>query len=351
MKIITFSSCFNLILAVLGHFIGVLTAQADDYCNCGYYEEYPWAGPYCATWIEGDPLFCFLNGGSNASSCPGAKKWGDENLFQTKDQRICERSSNFSVNYCNCANYELVDWVGPYCAKWIDTDPPFCYLAGGSLGQFCPGAVQYGDEDLYWTEDKDVCNRSNNFTVQYCNCAYQELVDWVGSYCAKWIETDPPFCFLSSGPHGKFCPGANQWGDEELYWTEDEDVCERSNNFNFQNCSCGYYEKYERVGPYCSNWSEGQPAFCLLHGGSTGRFCPGANQLANESLYWTSDVEICERSSNYTLEHCYCGHYQQYKEIKPFCSRWIDWMQPFCFLSGGSQGRFCPGAVQLGNEI
>ena len=84
------------------------------------------------------------------------------------------------------------------------------------------------DDDIYWTEDESVCNRSRNYINNNCNCSQYNEVDWVGPYCSDWIEGDSPFCFLSNRNVGKFCPGAVQGAIDDLYWTEDDMVCNRS---------------------------------------------------------------------------------------------------------------------------
>ena len=63
-----------------------------------------------------------------------------------------------------------------------------------------------------------------------------------------------------------------------------------------KNCMCGFYPEYDFIGPYCSNWIEGFPSFCVLSGGPNASTCAGAIQLGNESLYWTEGKEVCNRS-------------------------------------------------------
>ena len=69
-------------------------------------------------------------------------------------------SSSYTLQNCKCAHYEKHNLVGPYCATWISTDPPFCYVSGGSNASFCPGVALDKTSGLYWTEDETVCNRS-----------------------------------------------------------------------------------------------------------------------------------------------------------------------------------------------
>ena len=70
------------------------------------------------------------------------------------------RSSKYTEEHCHCAYYEELDWIGPFCEKWIRTDPPFCFLSGRADGKVCPGATQNGNTSVYWTEDETICNRS-----------------------------------------------------------------------------------------------------------------------------------------------------------------------------------------------
>ena len=129
-------------------------------------------------------------------------------------------------NVCKCAYRSEVDDVGPYCSTWIEGDLPFCYLSGGSDGRLCPGAVKHSSGDFYWTEDTTVCEKSVDYAEKYCNCV--EVDGLADPYCSDWVTDDPPFCFLSGGSDGWFCPGATQWGNDSLFWTEDKDVCNRS---------------------------------------------------------------------------------------------------------------------------
>ena len=61
---------------------------------------------------------------------------------------------------CSCEYHEKYDWIGPFCGKWSSFYPPHCLLAGKEDSKFCSGAIQGGYGDLYWTADKEVCNRS-----------------------------------------------------------------------------------------------------------------------------------------------------------------------------------------------
>ena len=62
-----------------------------------------------------------------------------------------------------------------------------------------------------------------------CSCGVSKYYDWIGPHCARWIPEEPPFCILDNGPIASTCPGAVQWGNESLYWTEDPDICKISN--------------------------------------------------------------------------------------------------------------------------
>ena len=134
---------------------------------------------------------------------------------------------------CTCEYYPELDSVGPYCSKWIHEYPPFCYLAGGSSGNLCPGSNQVGNRSIYLTTDAGVCNGSSNYIDENCRCGYYAEYYTIGPYCSKWIETDPPFCILAGGSKGKFCPGAVPvTGNNSLYWSDDDEVCSRSTRPN-----------------------------------------------------------------------------------------------------------------------
>ena len=241
---------------------------------------------------------------------------------------------------CSCGHYEQYDSIGPYCSNWYHDGPKFCFLSGGANASTCPHAVQWGDENLYYTENEEICKMSQDYTLEHCNCGHYPEYDLVGPYCAEWIEDESPFCLLSGGYGSRYCPGAVQVENENLYWTRNVEVCNRSQNYTLEYCNCGYYPEYDQVGPYCA-------PFCFLSGGYNARQCPGAIQQGNESLYWTEDAEVCQRSKSFILKNCKCGHYNR---IGPFCANWIANEPPFCFLSGGSDSKFCPGAVQLETE-
>ena len=101
-----------------------------------------------------------------------------------------------------------VDWVGPYCGHWIEDEPPFCILSGGSNASTCPGAVQWGNESLYWTGVDEICERSQSYIRNYCKCGPDPEYDLIGPYCAKWVKDYPPYCYLSGGYNARHCPGA-----------------------------------------------------------------------------------------------------------------------------------------------
>ena len=60
---------------------------------------------------------------------------------------------------CTCAYYEEHKNIGPFCDKWSIPRAPFCMLFGKENASACPGAVKWGS--LYYTENKEVCNRSS----------------------------------------------------------------------------------------------------------------------------------------------------------------------------------------------
>ena len=133
--------------------------QKDNSCSCSYYSELDWAGPFCSKWKNDQPPFCFLSGRSNASTCPGAVKWKNTSFYWTKNETICNMSSNKMDQYCTCKHYDEAPWVGPYCHEW-ESGLRFCYLSGGPMAKFCEGAKRAKQKDLYWTAAERVCNKS-----------------------------------------------------------------------------------------------------------------------------------------------------------------------------------------------
>ena len=73
---------------------------------------------------------------------------------------LIEISLAESHGNCTCGYYATFKDVGPYCYKWIDGYPPFCYLAGGEKAKNCPGAVELEQEKIYRSEDESICYRS-----------------------------------------------------------------------------------------------------------------------------------------------------------------------------------------------
>ena len=71
-----------------------------------------------------------------------------------------------------------------------------------------------------------------------CTCEYRPEDDVVGPFCSDWIHDYPPFCYLSGGLEGKFCPDAIKSEGGNFYWTENKTVCEKSS---------GYVEKIVNV--------------------------------------------------------------------------------------------------------
>ena len=99
-----------------------------------------------------------------------------------------------------------------------------------------------------------------------CTCEYKPEDDGVGPFCSQWIPEDPPFCYLSGGDDGKFCPGAVKATSGNYYWTEDASICLKSINYVENNCNCHYYEQFDWAGSYCSNWIDEDPSFYFLAG-------------------------------------------------------------------------------------
>ena len=92
-----------------------------------------------------------------------------------------------------------------------------------ALVQFCQTLVIFTGP-----ENSAVCAKSSDYVEKNCNCYhYEERYD-VGPYCLTWDGLDPPYCYISGGPDGRFCPGAFQTIDTYLYWTDDIGICNRS---------------------------------------------------------------------------------------------------------------------------
>ena len=134
-------------------------------------------------------------------------------------------SSIIAENNCSCGYYK--DLVGPYCSSWVKGYQPYCFLAGRSAAKNCTGAVKYGDTDFYWTMDKDICEKSSNYSLEHCKCGYYEKYDLVKPYCDNWIPNYPPFCFLAEYPETLFCPGAVK-EEDNVYSTTDKGICNKS---------------------------------------------------------------------------------------------------------------------------
>ena len=62
----------------------------------------------------------------------------------------------YENEYCQCVEtlYE-----GAWCANWTG-DGEYCTLKGGNSSRYCPGASKYENEELYWTSDPMICNKS-----------------------------------------------------------------------------------------------------------------------------------------------------------------------------------------------
>ena len=143
--------------------IGNMPVAAESNCSCGYYDAFYNIGPFCARWVANSPPFCLLDGEYNASDCPGAIQWGNTSFYWTTDELVCAPSRNYTTLHCNCAHYEKLSWIGPYCRKWAKGYPEFCLLSGGPMGRFCPGAG-VAEKNIYWTNDQTICKRASNFS-------------------------------------------------------------------------------------------------------------------------------------------------------------------------------------------
>ena len=140
------------------------------------------------------------------------------------------RSSQASTkDKCSCRHYSNFDEIGPYCSKWNGANSSFCLLSGRSESHVCPGAVKVDNFSLYWSNDKEVCDKSSNFTAQFCNCAHHKKYDFIGPFCTRWLPSLPPFCILEHQSNIRFCPGAEESGNGDgLYFTTHDDVCHKS---------------------------------------------------------------------------------------------------------------------------
>ena len=279
-----------------------------------------------------------------AKFCPGAVQFVDKSLYLTADTEICNKSI---LEHCKCGHYQQYNWVKPYCANWNSNGQTVCFLSDGINASACPGAVELGNESIYWTGDAEICSQSENNILEYCKCGYYPD-HLVGPYCTQWKNNESEFCLLSGGSNGKFCPGAFQVKNESIYGTGNEKLCAQSRNFTLENCKCGHYPAYP-VGPYCAKWSEDDTPYCLLSGAFNASGCPGAKKMQNEFIFWTEDEGICAQSVNYTLENCKCGHDLDHPVVGPYCANWLGSDTEYCLLAGGSSAKFCPGAYQMKN--
>ena len=71
-----------------------------------------------------------------------------------------------------------------------------------------------------------------------CTCEYRPEVDLVGPFCSEWVVGKPPFCYLSGGDEGKFCPDAIKAESGDFYWTESKTICARSSGYVQRYCRC-----------------------------------------------------------------------------------------------------------------
>ena len=56
-------------------------------------------------------------------------------------------------------------------------------------------------------------------------------------------------------------------------------------------------DEFQDIGPYCKDWfSTGEPSFCVLNGGTDGKFCPGAIQIPNRGHYVTTHPGVCNKT-------------------------------------------------------
>ena len=149
------------------------TAAAEDNCTCAYYSELEDIGPYCANWMNQTTPFCLLSNKSDAEQCPGATPWMNSNLYWTVDKSVCQKSTNYTAQYCHCEHYKEANDVGPYCAEWWGEEPAWCILRGWAMGRFCPGAREIG-ENLYWTDDAAVCSSSLRPQSEQINLSVRE---------------------------------------------------------------------------------------------------------------------------------------------------------------------------------
>ena len=131
--------CFKVFIDIANHtFFSLLvltltvTIAADSNCSCSHYPEVDWVGPYCSDWVPEEPPFCLLSGGPLGKACPGAVQMENASLYMTTDEKVCERSSNYTNQNCDCGFYEDLYWIGPFCGIWYPDDLPFCILSGGA---------------------------------------------------------------------------------------------------------------------------------------------------------------------------------------------------------------------------
>ena len=70
--------------------------------------------------------------------------------------------------------------------------------------------------------------------------------------------------------------------------------------YESKNCYCAVRETRRDIGPYCKRWINNKdlkdkPPFCLLKGDTNAKYCPGAFQFGNSSLYYTIEPTICNK--------------------------------------------------------
>ena len=288
------------ITSLLTFFLLTLAKVTKDNCKCTYHPETPWIGPYCSNWNNDNITFCNLARDPNSKSCSGAVKSVFGDFYWTENRTICAKSSDYVKNNCNCKYYKNFYHIGPFCAKWNPRIQfSFCLLSGDLDGRFCPGAIKVKSrrDPFYLTTDKGVCKRASKSLIQNCHCTHYRDFDQIGPYCSKWVYSTTPFCLLSGGSDARFCPDALKFRNNTLYLTSNKGICKRSFENLIQQCNCTHLNNSSNIGPYCAKWFVGLPPFCLLSGGSTAKYCPGAAKIKNYvDLYYTRHQAVCNKS-------------------------------------------------------
>lgn len=126
-----------------------LGRQQNCRCTSNYSSEGVTADAFCSDWDHKTP-WCYLSGGLNAKSCPGAKKsiYGD--FYYTSDNAICNNAWASYNGYPKCTGLHLEKPADGSCCPGATaleepralTDPLYCSEGIPGHGKTCFSTIQ-----------------------------------------------------------------------------------------------------------------------------------------------------------------------------------------------------------------